>query len=74
MKLSSWETDDDDAIKEHFKWSLNFEYMKMVGCAMSTKADKCTIVWRIWNGSSNMMKPVDPKEFQTWRENRNYVM
>ena len=25
-------------------------------------------------GSSNMMKPVDPKEFQTWREHRNDVM
>ena len=29
MKLSSCEI-DDDAIKEHFKWSLNFGYMKMV--------------------------------------------
>ena len=29
VKLSSWER-DDDAIKEHFKWSSNCEYMKMV--------------------------------------------
>ena len=27
-----------------------------------------------WVGSSNMMKSVDPKVFQTWREPRNDVM
>ena len=29
VKLSSWER-DDDAIKEHFKWSSNCEYMNRV--------------------------------------------
>ena len=30
VKLSAWER-DDDAIKEHFKWSPDCEYIKMVG-------------------------------------------
>ena len=30
VKLSAWER-DDDAIKEHYKWSPQCEYIKMVG-------------------------------------------
>ena len=69
VKLSSWER-DDDAIKEHFKWSSNCEYMKMVAA---------TFPWQpvfmlglsapsfggFGMGSNNMMKLVDPKVFQT---------
>ena len=29
VKLSAWER-DDDAIKEHYKWSPECEYIKMV--------------------------------------------
>ena len=30
VKLNAWER-DDDAIKEHYKWSPQCEYIKMVG-------------------------------------------
>ena len=30
VKLSAWEP-DDDAIKEHYKWSPQCEYIKMLG-------------------------------------------
>ena len=39
---------DDDAIKEHIKWSLNCEYMKMI----ATKPPQQTSVssfWWIWD-------------------------
>ena len=72
VKLSSWER-DDDAIKEHFKWSSNCEYMKMVA-APPPRQPSVTSFSGFGVGSSNMMKPLDPKVFQTWREPRNDVI
>ena len=79
IKLSSWER-DENAIKEHFKWSSNCEYMKMVatpppqqpGFMLGSSASSLGGFGR--RGSSNMMKSVDPKVFQPWREIINDVM
>ena len=35
VKLNAWER-DDDAIKEHYKWSPQCEYIKMVGAPQKT--------------------------------------
>ena len=72
VKLSSWEK-DDDAIKEHFKLSSNCEYMKMV-VPSPPRQTSAQSFGRFGMGFSNMMKSVDPKVFQTWREHRNDVM
>ena len=58
------------AIKEHFKWSSNCEYMKMVA-APPPRQPSLTSFGGFGVGSSNMMKPLDPKVFQNWREPRN---
>ena len=68
VKLSSWER-DDNVIKEHFKWSSNCEYMKMVvappprqpGFMLGSSVSSFGGSWR--RGSSNMMNSVDPKVF-----------
>ena len=72
VTLSSWGR-DDDAIKDHFKWSSNCEYMKMV-VPSPPRQTSAQSFGGFGMGSSNMMKPVDPKVFQTWREHRNDVM
>ena len=72
VKLSSWKR-DDNAIKEHFRWSSNCEYMKMVVPSPPRQISTPSF-GGFGMGSSNMMKPVDPKVFQTWREHRNDVM
>ena len=59
VKLSSWER-DDDAIKEHFKWSSNCEYMKMVAAPQPRQTSAASF-GGFGVGSSNMMKPLDPK-------------
>ena len=64
---------DDDAIKEHIKWSSNCEYMKMVGAPPPSQTS-ATPLAGFGMRSSNLMKPVDPKVFQTWREPRNDAM
>ena len=79
VKLSSWER-DDNAIKEHFKWPSNCEYMKMVaapppqqpGFMLGSSVSSFGGFGR--RGSSNMMKYVDPNVFQHRREHRNDVM
>ena len=38
VKLSAWER-DDDAIKEHYKWSPQCEYIKMVGAPPPSHQD-----------------------------------
>ena len=78
VKLSSWKRDDDPT-KEHFKWSRNCNYMKMIEAPPQrhsgfTFGSSATSFGGFEMGSSNMLKPLDPKVFQTWRENRNDVM
>ena len=63
VKLSSWER-DDDAIKEHYKWSPQCEYIKMVEVGSSAPS-----FGGFGTGSSNMVKPLDTKTFHIWREN-----
>ena len=72
VKLKSWER-GDDAIKEHFKWSLNCEYTKMVAPSPPRQTSE-QLFGGFEMGSSNMIKTLDPKAFQTWREIRNDVM
>ena len=60
-------------IKEHFIWSSNCEYMKMVAPA-PTRQTSVASFGEFGVGSSNMMKALDPKVFQAWRELRNDVM
>ena len=78
LKLSAWER-DDDAIKEHYKWSPQCEYIKMVGSPPPRPpgyrfGSSPPSFGGFGTGSSNMVKPLDPKVFQTWRELRNGVM
>ena len=61
----SWER-DDDAIKEHFKWSSNCEYMKMVA-APPPRQTSAASFGGFGVGSRK-------KVFQTWRDLRNDVM
>ena len=72
IKLSSWES-DDDAVKAHFKWSSNCEYMKMVAAPPPWQTSAASF-GGFGVGSSNMMKALDLKVFQTWRELRNGVI
>ena len=69
VKLSAWER-DDDAIKEHYKWSPQCEYIKMVGSPPPRPpgyrfGSSPPSFGGFGTGSSNMVKPVDPKVFQT---------
>ena len=73
VKLSSWER-DDDAIKEHYKWSSQCEYIKLVGApppqSPRYKVGSSSPSFRgFGTGSSNMVKPLDQKTFHIWREN-----
>ena len=58
---------------EHFKRTSNCEYMKMVAASPKTQTSAASF-GGFGVGASNMMKPLDPKDFQTWRELRNDVM
>ena len=78
VKLSSWER-DDDAIKEHYKWSPQCEYIKMVGAPPPQSpgykvGSNAPSFGGFGTGSSNMVKPLDPKTFHIWRENRDGSM
>ena len=64
VKLSSWERDDDPT-KEHFKWSRNCKYIKMIEAPPQchsgfTFGSSATSFGGFEMGSSNMMKPLDP--------------
>ena len=78
VKLSAWER-DDDAIKEHYKWSPQCEYIKMVGGPPPQSSgykvgSSAPYFGGLGTGSSNMVKPLDPKTFHIWRENRDGSM
>ena len=75
VKLSAWER-DDDAIKEHYKWSPECEYIKMVGAPPPQKPGFSfgSSAPSFGGFSSNMVKPLDPKTFQILRENRDEAM
>ena len=79
VKLSAWER-DDDAIKEHYKWSPECEYIKMVGAPPPQKpgfsgfGSSAPAFGGFGMGSSNMVKPLDPKTFHIWRENKDEPM
>ena len=60
VKLSAWER-DDGAIKEHYKWSPDCEYIKMVGSPPPRQSGYTF-------GSSALVKPLDRKIFQHWRK------
>ena len=73
VKLSAWER-DDDAIFEHYKWSPQCEYIKMVGAPPRQPpgyrfGSSATSFGGFGTGSSNMVKPLDPKRFHIYREN-----
>ena len=78
VKLSAWKR-DDDAIKEHYIWSPQCEYIKIVGAPPPRPpgyrfGSSAPSFGGFGTGSSNMVEPLDPKVFQTWRELRNDVM
>ena len=73
VKLSSWER-DDDAIKEHYKWSPQCENIKMMEAPPPQSSEykvgsSAPSFGGFGTGSSNMVKPLDPKTFHIWREN-----
>ena len=74
IKLSAWER-DDDAIKEHFKWSPNCEYIKMVGAPAQQQPGftfgSNASLGGFGTGSGQFVRPLDPKTFQMWRDNGN---
>ena len=74
VKLSAWER-EDDAIKEHYKWAPNCEYIKMI-CAPPQRQPGFTFgsnasLGGFGTGSGLFVKPLDPKRFQNWRDNAN---
>ena len=78
VKLSSWER-DHIAIKEHYKWSPQCEYIKMVRAPPPQSpvykvGSSVPSFGGFGTGSSNMVKPLDPKTFHIWRENRDGSM
>ena len=78
VKLSSWER-DDDAIKEHYKWSPQCKYIKMVGAPPPQSpgykvGSSAPSFGGFGMGPSNMVKPLDPKTFHIWRENTDGSM
>ena len=76
VKLNAWER-DDDAIKEHYKWSPQCEYIKMVGAPLKTGftfGSSTSSFGEFRTGSSNFVKPLDPKTFHIWSKNRDEPM
>ena len=77
VKLSAWER-DDGAIKEHFKWSPDCEYIKMVSEPSQQQSGftfgSSASVGGFGTGSGQFVRPLDPKTFQTWRDNGNKVI
>ena len=75
VKLSAWEQ-DVDAIKEHYKWLPQCEYIKLVGAPPPRPPEyrfgsSAPSFSGFGTGSSNMVKPLDPKGFHIYRENRD---
>lgn len=77
VKLSAWEP-DDDAIKEHYKWSPNCTYIKMVGAPPQRQTGfsfgSSSPLGGFGTGSNNFVRTLDPKHFQNWRDNRDEPM
>ena len=77
VKFNAWER-DDDAIKEHYKWSPQCEY-KVVGAPPPQPpgykvGSSAPSFGGFGTGSSNMVKPLDPNTFHIWRESRDGPM
>ena len=75
VKLSAWER-DDDAIKEHYKWAHQCEYIKIVeapspGSPGFTLGLNTSSFTGFGTGSSNMLKSLHPKTFYNWSEIRD---
>lgn len=74
VKLSSWER-EDDAIKEHFKWSPNCEYIKMIGAPKQKQTGftfgECATLGCFGTGSNLFVRRPDPTHFQNWKDNTN---
>lgn len=74
VKLSAWER-EDDAIKEHYKWSPNCEYIKIIGVPQQKQTGFTFGSSSSLGGfrpssateSSLFVKSIDPKHFQNWR-------
>ena len=76
VKLNAWER-DHDAIKEHYKWSPQCEYIKMVGVPQKTGftfGSSTSSFREFGTGSSNFVKLLDPKTFHIWSKNRDEPM
>lgn len=77
VKLSAWER-EDDAIKEHYKWSPNCSYIKMIGAPQQKPAGftfgTSSQLGGFGTGPSNFVGRVNPTHFQNWRDNRDHSM
>lgn len=60
VKLSAWDR-DDDPMKEHFKWSNNCEYIKIIGVPQQ----------KTTTGANLFVRPLDPKQSQNWSNNNS---
>ena len=67
VKLSAWER-DDDAIKEHFKWSPDCEYIKMVGSRAQQQPGftfgSSASLGGFGTGSGQFVRPLIQKRFK----------
>ena len=73
VRLSAWDR-DDDAMKEHYKWSKNCDYIKMVGAPQVTTGFICpsntpTYGSNSFTGGNLFVRTPDPKQSQNWRNN-----
>lgn len=77
VKLSAWER-DDDAIKEQYKWSPNYTYIKMIGAPPQRQTGfmfgSSAPLGGFGTGSNNFVRTLDPKHFQSWRDNSDESM
>ena len=76
VKLNAWEQ-DDDTIKEHYKWSPQCEYIKMVGAPQKTGftfGSNTSSFGEFGTGPSNFVKPLDPKTVHIWSKNSDEPM
>lgn len=75
VKLSAWER-EDDAIKEHYKWSPNCTYIQMIDAPQQkpTRFTFGTSGGGFGAGSSNFIGRINPTQFQNVRDNTDQSM
>ena len=74
VRLSAWER-DDDAMKEHFKWSKDCDYIKMVGAPNQEQPGFASTpnngFGSITGGANLFARPIDPKHYTNWKNNND---